>query len=492
MELLSTIRRQLILHPRRVVAVDDQRTWRGIDLLLGSWHLASAMERTTSAKAIGVMVPTSGLMPMAMLAAWTLGKTVVPINYLLSKADLAYVLNDAGCDTVVCVQPMLDFIGGLPDGVRALRLEDVSFAGLPRPRIANPLAERGTAVLLYTSGTSGKPKGVVLAASNLAANVSQIRSWITFDHRDVMLGVLPQFHTFGLTVLTLLPLAAGCKSIYTARFVPRRIVELARKHKPTTVVAIPSMFNALLHVKDGKSEDFQAIRFAVSGGEPLPSAVFEGFQTKYGIRLNEGYGLTETAPVTNWCRPDEFRPHTVGKPLPGIDQRIVSPDGRVLAANEDGEIRMKGPNIMQGYHKLPEETANAFDEHGYFRSGDMGRFDQDGFLYITGRIKEMMIIGGENVFPREIEDVLNHHPSVKESAVIGMPDGSRGEVALAFVELIEGATFDGSSIRAHCRSHLTQFKVPREIRQVESLPRNATGKIVRRQLSPTTAALASA
>ncbi|MBL9118335.1 MAG: AMP-binding protein [Phycisphaerae bacterium] len=492
MQLLRSIRRQLLWHPRRLAAIDDQRSWRGIDLLVGSWHLAKAIESTSSRDAVAVMLPTSGLFPMAVLAGWTLGRKVVPINYLLSKADIGYVLKDAGCDTVVTVQPMIDFIGGMPDGVRALRMEDVRFTGLPLPRLANPIADEDVAILLYTSGTSGKPKGVMLTGANLAANVRQVCEWVDFTTKDVMLGVLPQFHSFGLTVLTLLPLAVGCRVVYTAKFLPKRIVELSRRHRPTAVIAIPSMYNALLMVKDGKPADFEAVRFAVSGGEPLPKSVFDGFQTKFGVRLNEGYGLTETSPVTNWCRPHEFRPRTVGKPLPEIDQRIIGPDGSELGPNQDGEVRMKGPNIMRGYHNLPEETAKTFDEKGYFRTGDMGRFDDDGFLYITGRIKEMLIIGGENVFPREIEEVLNRHPSVKDSAVVGMSDESRGEVALAFVELHEGEQFDGSALRAFCREHLAQFKVPREIRWLETLPRNGTGKIVRRQLSVNVAGKESA
>jgi long-chain acyl-CoA synthetase len=491
MELLSTIRRQLLFHPRRIAVTDDRRAWRGIDLLVGSWHVARAIERSGSRGPVAVMLPTSGLFPLALLAGWTLGRTVIPINYLLSRSDIEYVLKDSGADLLVSVQPMLDFIGGPLTTVPSLKLEDISFKGLPWPRWGNPLAETDLAVLLYTSGTSGRPKGVMLTAANLAANVRQIRSWIDFDERDKMLGVLPQFHSFGMTALTLLPLAVGCKVIYAAKFMPKRIVELARTERPTTLIAIPSMYNALLMVKDGGPEDFSAVRFAVSGGEPLPAAVFEGFQSKYGITLNEGYGLTETSPVSNWCRPDEFRPRTVGKPLPDIDQRIVGPDGRVLGPNEDGEVRMKGPNVMRGYHNLPEETAKVFDEIGYFRTGDMGRFDDDGFLYITGRIKEMLIIGGENVFPREIEEVLNRHPSVKDSAVVGMADESRGEVALAFVELHEGAAFDGTALRAYCREHLAQFKVPREIRHIDALPRNATGKILRRQLSASTQGKAS-
>jgi long-chain acyl-CoA synthetase len=296
--------------------------------------------------------------------------------------------------------------------------------------------------------------------------------------------VLPQFHTFGITILTLMPLAVGCSVIYTSKFMPKRLLELARLHRPTAFIGIPSMFNALRLVKSATRDDFSSLRLAVAGGEPLPDAVAEGFEEVFGVRIAEGYGLTETSPVSNWCRPQEFKPHSVGRPLRGIDERIVSETGEILGPNQDGEIRIKGPNVMPGYFKRPEETAAAFDDDGYFRTGDMGRFDDDGFLYITGRIKEMLIISGENVFPREIEEVLDKHPMVSASAVIGMPDASRGEVAIAFVELVEGGKLDEREARSFCRNSLAQFKVPREIRVVDALPRNPTGKILRRALEP--------
>jgi long-chain acyl-CoA synthetase len=323
----------------------------------------------------------------------------------------------------------------------------------------------------------------MLTCGNLSANVRQCQEWVEFGREDSILGVLPQFHSFGLTVLTMLPLATGARAVYTARFVPRKIVDLARQHRPTALVAIPSMYNALRLLKDASPDDFSSLRFAVSGGEPLPAAVYDGFHEKFGVEINEGYGLTETSPVTNWCRPHEQRRKCVGKALSGIDQKILGPDGTVLGPNQDGEVRMKGPNIMKGYLNLPDETAAVFDEHGYFKTGDMGRLDEQGFLSITGRIKEMLIIGGENVFPREIEEVLNRHDSVKESAVIGMQDGMRGEVALAFVELKEGATFDEPALKAFCRESIAGFKVPRDIRVLKELPRNPTGKIMRRKLS---------
>ena len=492
MELLSAIRRNLLLRPLRGTVIDDQRTWRGIDLMVVAWHLAREIDRTSRAQRIGVMLQTSGAFPAAAIAAWPLGRTVVPLNDLLSRSDLEYVARDAGLDAVVTVGPMLDFIGGPIAGLAEIRPDRMRFTGIPPVRMTNPLQRDDLAVVLYTSGTSGRPKGVMLTCGNIAANVRQCQEWVEFSRDDMILGVLPQFHSFGLTVLTMLPLATGARAVYTARFIPRKIVDLAKQHRPTALVAIPSMYNALRLMKDAGPEDLRSLRFTVSGGEPLPDAVYDGFHQKFGIEINEGYGLTETSPVTNWCRPSEQRRKCVGRALSGVDQRIVSPDGAVLGPNQDGEVRMKGPNIMKGYLNLPDETAAVFDEHGYFKTGDMGRLDEQGFLSITGRIKEMLIIGGENVFPREIEEVLNRHESVKDSAVIGMQDGMRGEVALAFVELKEGASFDESALKAFCREHIAGFKVPRDIRVVRELPRNPTGKIMRRKLTAATPCEATA
>ncbi|MFO0873668.1 MAG: AMP-binding protein [Phycisphaerales bacterium] len=482
MKLLRRILHTTFRRPWREAIVDDQRTWRAIHVYIGALHLARAMERLSSAPRIGVMVPTSGLFPMATLAAWLLGRTVVPLNYLLGADELAYVVDDAELDAVVTVKPMLEFAGGLPARARPLLLEELATKGVPPMRRAARVAEDAIAVILYTSGTSGRPKGVMLTGANLLANIEQCVEWAQFTRRDVVLGVLPQFHSFGLTVLTLLPMTVGCKAIYTARFAPRRMLELMRRHRPTAMIAIPTMYNALRLARSAEPADFSSLRYAVSGGEPLPDAVFEGFLERFGVTINEGYGLTETSPVTHWCRPHEQRRKSVGRALPRVETRIVGHDGRPLGVGAEGEVRLRGPNVMAGYFKLPELTASVFDEEGFFRTGDIGRVDAEGHLYITGRLKEMLIIGGENVFPREIEEILNQHPSVKDSAVIGIPDESRGEVPLAFVELKEGATFDEPSLRAHCRAKLAGYKVPKEIRKVDALPRSPTGKIVRRQL----------
>ena len=205
---------------------------------------------------------------------------------------------------------------------------------------------------------------------------------------------------------------------------------------------------------------------------------------RFDLEILEGYGLTETSPIVAWSVPWSKGKGTVGLPLPGVENRIVNEHGGTLAANEEGEILIKGPNVMAGYHKLPQQTAEVIDGDAYFHTGDWGRIDDAGMLSITGRKKEMLIIGGENVFPREIEEVLNRHPAVRDSAVVGKLDPVRGELPVAFVELNEDAGFDESAIRAFCRDQLAQFKVPREVRVMEQLPRNATGKVLRRELKP--------
>jgi len=477
------ILRSLALSPRRIAVVDDRRSYRAIDILVGAMHVAAAIKAKCDTPTLGIMTPTSGAFPIIALAAWMLGKTIVPLNYLLKQDELQYVVDNCETDMIVTVQPMLDAIGYTPRVKTLLRLEDVGFTGVPDPIIPALAADDDLAVLLYTSGTSGRPKGVMLTHGNISANIEQILEAVAIRKTDVMLGVLPQFHSFGLTVLTLVPLTVGLKVVYTARFVPSKLVKLMREHGATVYVAIASMWSAMLTAKNADPEDFASLRLALSGGEPLPDATADRVKERFGVRINEGYGLTETAPVTNLCQPHHHKRHSVGPAMPRMVERIVDINtGIVLGPGEDGEIQMQGPNVMRGYYKLPEESAAAFTPDGFFKSGDIGRLDDDGFLYITGRLKEMLIIGGENVFPREIEEVLNAHESVAASGVIGISDPIRGELPMAFIELREGHTFDQGAISTWCRERLAGYKVPKEIRVLESLPKNATGKVVRREL----------
>jgi len=477
------IYRRLLAHPIRTAAIDDRRSWRGIDLVVGSLHLADHIERASAGDKVAILLPTSGAFGMAALAGWSLGRTLVPLNYLLSQDEVEWIIRHSGAEVVVTAGKNLEALKWAPTNAKLLDLEELDFDGFPSPRIPATAGADDLAALLYTSGTSGRPKGVMLTHGNIRTNVRQIQRWVKLTSDDVVLGALPQFHSFGFTVLTMLPLMTGMKVVYTARWVPNKVFDLIREHRPTMFVGLPSMYNALLRVKSAEPEDFASFRYIVSGGEPLSDSVFEAFQDRFDVRIHEGYGLTETAPVTNWLRPDEFRRHSVGRALPEVDIRIVDVDsGRDLGPNREGEIRIAGPNVMQGYYRDPEQTESVFDEQGSFRTGDMGRRDADGFLYITGRIKEMLIIGGENVFPREIEEVLNKHPAVGASGVVGEHDEMRGEVAVAFVEIAEGEEFDEDDIRDFCFERLARHKAPRRVIRVDELPRNPTGKILRRKL----------
>jgi len=266
----------------------------------------------------------------------------------------------------------------------------------------------------------------------------------------------------------------------------RKIVSLIKERGATGFIGIPSMYGAMLKLRNVSPGDLRSLRYAVSGGEPLPDDISQRFLDRFGVLINEGYGLTETSPVSNMCQPWAYKRHSVGPVLPDLDLKIVRHEGEragtYAGVDEEGEVRFRGPNVMRGYYKRPDLTAAVFDERGYFRTGDIGKVCADGHLYITGRIKEMMIVGGENVFPREIEEVLNKHAMVHASGVIGVPDEMRGEVPVAFVELDEGAEFDERTLRAWCREHLAGYKVPKHVRCVEKLPRNPTGKIMRREL----------
>ncbi|MEM1211850.1 MAG: AMP-binding protein [Planctomycetota bacterium] len=506
MALLRPILRQCLRDLRRPLLIDDQRRWRGLELLGGTYHLAATIKRNTDRPHVGIMLPTSGAFAAALLAAWQAGRVPVPINYLLSSEDLRYVLEDAGIDCVLTAGKLLDHIGGesvFPDSVNPIKLEELSFKGPPPFRWPAKPKDDALGLLLYTSGTSGKPKGVMLSHANLEANARASIQHANLTHDTTFLGVLPQFHSFGVTVLTLIPLLLGAKIVYTARFVPKKLTELIQQHRPNVFVGVPSMYGALLAVKGVTPEDWASVSLPVCGGEPLPEAVRLGFQDQLNVRLLEGYGLTETAPVCHWATPTANKTHSVGKPIPGVRQFIVDEDNHILGPDEEGEILLTGPNLMMGYYKLPELTDEVIfhlDVPGepeplrVFRTGDIGKVDADGYLYITGRKKEMLIVAGENVFPREIEEVLNHFHGVGASAVIGKPDDKRGEVPIAFVEPCrnvypdcdsdpDAAGPDTAEVRQYAQQNLPAYKVPREVRVLNRLPRNPTGKILRRELT---------
>ncbi len=319
--------RTWLTHPFRVAMVDDQQSWRGIKAWAAARHMARVIEQTSGQPRIGVMLPTSGTAVAAFAATWLLGRTVVPLNYLLARDELEYVIQHAELDAVLTAGPMLEHFGDMPEGVRAIKLDEQKFSGLPPMFRSLKRRDDHVAVILYTSGTSGRPKGVMLTVDNLLSNVDQACEWIKFRKDDCFLSALPQFHSFGFTVMSVLPACIGAKAVYSARFQPPRILKLMKQHEPSIFVAIPSMYAALMHAKSATPEHFASLRLVGSGGEPLPDAVYDNYAEKFDIRICEGFGMTETSPVTHMCLPHEERRGSVGKPVPRVQQRIIGADG---------------------------------------------------------------------------------------------------------------------------------------------------------------------
>ena len=490
--LAGSILRHGLFRPRQTAIIDDRAEYSYGKLLLGTWHMTTQIEKQTQNPHVGIMLPPSGAFPMALLGSWLLGRTAVPLNYLLSEEELKYVIEDSGIDTIITLGKLVEAIpgaSGIPEHIKLVLVDEIEFKGLPRPRLPRRVAPDDCTVILYTSGTSGKPKGVMLTERNLRTEVEAIDDAAQGLAIKTFLGVLPQFHSFGLTALTLWPLYRGSKIVYSARFAPRKLHQLICKHHPNVFFGVPAMFNAMLSLKKAEPADFTSLQFSVAGGEPLPKPVSEKLMERFSLPVYEGYGLTETAPVTNCNVPGKTKAGTVGKALTGVRNVIVDDDGNTLGANQDGEILIVGDNIMKGYYNLDDLTREVITEveldgkkQRAFKTGDIGHLDDEGFLAITGRKKEMLIVSGENVFPREIEEVLDQHESVKASAVIGMKSETRGELPLAFVELNEGHEFDEQTLKTFVRDRIAPFKVPKEIRCIDELPRNPTGKIMRRQL----------
>jgi len=340
------------------------------------------------------------------------------------------------------------------------------------------------AVILYTSGTTGHPKGVLLTHRNVVSNAVSSQGSGTLEEgtpsvHEVHLAILPLAHAYGLTASNVGYLT-GTKIVMHPRFDISAVLSAIERHRINAFAGVPAMFVALLYTPDTEKFDTSSLSYCVSGSAPLPLAVLEGFEQKFGCQILEGYGLSEaTTVLTAHGQNMQRKPGSVGKPITGVEVLVVDAKDNPLPVGEIGEIIARGPNIMQGYYNMPEETQAAL-RNGWLYTGDMGRFDEDGYLYIVERKKDLIIRGGFNIYPRDIEEVLNRHPAVIESAVIGIPSERMGEEVKAFV--VTRADVDAETLQAYCRESLANYKTPSEIVFVHSLPRNAVGKIDKKEL----------
>jgi long-chain acyl-CoA synthetase len=381
------------------------------------------------------------------------GAVVVPMNILLKPREVDFYVSDSGAKLVLADR------------------DEVIAAGSAEPLTeVVPRAGDDTAVILYTSGTTGKPKGAELTHAGLARNVEVMLgdSLLGLTNDDVVLGALPLFHAFGQTVGLNATIAAGATFVLAPRFSAGAALELIERERVTIFEGVPTMFTALLH--EAKDADASSLRLTVSGGAALPVEVLHGFEAKFATKVLEGYGLSETSPVVSFNHADrERKAGSIGTPIAGVEMKLV-----------DGEIAVRGHNVMKGYWNRPDATAAAIDGDGWFYTGDLARVDEDGYYYIVDRKKDMIIRGGYNVYPREIEEVLYEHPAVREAAVIGVPHPSLGEEVAAAVALREQAGAD--EIRAFVKERVAAYKYPRVIWFVDELPKGPTGKILKRSI----------
>lgn len=442
--------------------------------------VAAALEKRGQSEFVALMLPTSKAHALMYFGVMFSGRVPVPLNFFLTGQELSSIIRDCGAKTIFTVRPFEKL--ARETGAEVVLVEDWLGEATSNPPAA-PKDANPVATLLYTSGTTGRPKGVVLSQKNILANVQGCIAHYRFSSSHRILCLLPLFHSFALTTTLVLPAVVGATAVFMPRFSPKQVLKAIERHSITAMMAVPSMYRALFRSACEAGCDLSGLELPISGGEALDHECFSAWQEKLGVRIMEGYGLTETSPVISGNAPHAFKAGTVGKPLANLEVRIADENGQAVPAGVDGEIWVRGPSVMEGYHNLSDETGCVITGDSFLRTGDVGRFDEEGFLSITGRIKEMIISAGENIFPGEIEHVLLMHPAVAEAAVIGIAHRLRGEAPKAFVVLAEAASADEDELKDLCRNHVARYKVPVEIEFCDEFPHGPTGKILKKKLA---------
>jgi long-chain acyl-CoA synthetase len=438
---------------------------------------------------VGIMLPNVPYFALAYYGVLRAGGVVVPMNVLLKGREVTFYLRDPEAKLLFAWH---DFGDAAREGADEAGAELVSIAPGDFESLlgaADPvpeLAERDgsdTAVILYTSGTTGTPKGAELTHDNLFQNCDvAVRTLFGSGEQDVLLGALPLFHSFGQTCGLNASVHSGACLSMIPRFDPGKALEIIERDGVTIFEGVPTMYHAILNHPERDRFDLSRLRLCVSGGAALPVEVMRGFEKAFGVEVLEGYGLSETSPVACFNHPGrERKPGTIGTPIEGVEMRVVDEDGNEVGQGEVGEIAIRGHNVMKGYWKRPDATEEVMRD-GWFHTGDMAQVDEDGYFTIVDRKKDMIIRGGYNVYPREIEEVLYEHPAVSQAAVVGVPDEAMGEEVGAAVALKPGQDVDASELTAFVKERVAAYKYPRRIWFVDDLPKGPTGKILKREI----------
>lgn len=478
-------------HPDRTAVRLDDRALRYRDLDDLSARVAAWLLRRgiTAGDRVGLMAPNVPEFLMVYYGILRVGAVVVPMNPQFKSREVDYYLSDSAASLALAWHGVADQAakGAASAGTDLVIIEPADFASTlagagPEPAVADRVPS-DTAVILYTSGTTGQPKGAELTHANLLTNVEVTRTTLlNLGPRDVVLGALPLFHSFGQTVGMGCAMASGACLTLLPRFDPVRALEIIERDQVTVLMGVPTIYAAILHSAGGAAET-ATLRLCVSGGAAMPAEIMRAFEKRFGCTILEGYGLSETSPVASFNHPGrERKPGTIGQAIAGTEMRVQNDDGDPLPPGQIGEIAIRGHNVMKGYWRRPDDTAEAM-AGGWFRTGDLGRVDSDGYFSIVDRKKDMIIRGGLNVYPREVEEVLYEHPAVAEAAVIGVPDQLLGEEVAAVVKLKPGASADPGELREHVKRQLAAYKYPRHVWIVDELPHGGSGKILKRAIT---------
>jgi long-chain acyl-CoA synthetase len=495
------LRESAAASPDKPVVVYDggHLTYAQVDAL--SDQLAAGLQQRglRPGDAVGLQLPNIPQFLVAYFGILKAGAVVVPMNVLLKAPEVAFHLGDCNARAFITWTDVLDdaakgaaqagvrevfVVGDAPDAQATTpfaRLLAAPATG-ERPFVAREPAD--TAVIIYTSGTTGRPKGAELMHFQLYMNADIPGRLFNVREGDVIITVLPLFHVFGLSSILNIAVRFGCTMSLIPRFDAGTVLAAIQQHRATIFEGVPTMFMALLQHPQLDQYDVASLRVAISGGAAIPAQVLDAFEDRFGVVILEGYGLSETASTTTFNRSaTERRPYSVGKPIWGAELQIWDDEGRPLppGRNNVGELVTRGFHVMKGYLNSPEATAEAF-AGGWFHTGDLGYVDDDGFVFIVDRKKELIIRGGYNVYPREVEEVLYSHPAIAEAAVVGIPDQQLGEEVKAFIALKPGQQLIESELIAYCKERVAAYKYPRVIEVRDELPKSATGKVLKKQL----------
>jgi long-chain acyl-CoA synthetase len=441
---------------------------------------------------VSLLMPNCAEYIIVYFACWKLGAVAGPVNSLLKEHETAFVMNNSEAKAIVVHSEFLDRIKSIRNDLPYLKsviaFDDEAAATREFKDELPPVVELGKdddAIIIYTSGTTGKPKGCLLTHGNIIANARQISEWLSFSKSDRLLTIMPLFHMNAVSVTTMSALYAGGSTVISPKFSAKRFWNTISDYGITSFGSVATMLSMLLNTyPEGVPEGLQSeqLRFAMCGSAPVPAEVVKKFEETFNCPVIEGYGLSESTCRSTFNPPDERRRAGSCGLAIGNEMKVFDDNDQEVADGELGEIVLRGENILKGYYKNPEATAIAF-RNGWFHTGDIGYRDKDGYFFIVDRKSDMIIRGGENIYPREIDEVLYQHPAVAAAATIGIPDQLFGEEVAAFVVLKDGLKVSEEELISYCTERLADYKCPKSIRMVKDIPKGPTGKLLKRELA---------